>query len=183
MMIHVRSMLLLVLAFFILSCGNSPTVNVDILVATNATPSNLMESISEAIQNGQSKGVYFRFAELNFCPTSIEDQKPGGMVLEADTSQLGADPVKSSFTIDTSTLDPEKLYQVRMLAFSSNGTPTHIGNLNCPLSIKYPDLNPLTICFGNISPDPFCAGLPTCPQGSTPLCNCNLTPEQAQACN
>lgn len=170
---------------FFYGCGETSTVGIKILLADNASP-NLKQQISQDIQAGQSRGVYFRFDELKFCPQSIDDLATSAQSLVVpDGSQLGSDPAKSEFEVDSSTLDPEKIYRVQMLVFDTtqSGNPTHIGTINCPLSIKYPTLNLLAVCFGNVTPSPLCSGL-----GSTyPLLlssqkDCLVTPEQIQRC-
>ncbi|MCB0308892.1 MAG: hypothetical protein KDD48_05925 [Bdellovibrionales bacterium] len=171
----------LVFSSFLLGCGGSSTVGVRILVAQNASP-NLLQEIKTDLDNGDSRGIYFRFDPLHFCPSSIDDVDPSATAI-VPRDPVGSDPTRSSFEIDTSALSPEKIYRVRMLAVNATGTTTHLGTINCPMSIKYPTLNQLVVCFGNISPSPVCSGLGTTyPLLFSATNDCQLTPEQVSQC-
>ena len=159
----------------LISCGSSPTVQVDIEIASDSAGS--MQQISAAIEGGTSKGVYFRFDPLKICPTGIDDiDTTAPAVLPSDPSfELGADPSKDQFVINTSKLDTNRVYRVRMIAFDTSGNVTHYGYGDCPISVKYPELNSVTVCFGKQISSRQCFPW-------VDFVNCNLTPDQEQQC-
>lgn len=164
----------------LLSCGDSATVNVDIEIASNS--GGVMQLLKQAYDAGNSQGLYVRFDALKPCPADVNDVDVAvAPVLPSDPArmELGADPSKGQIVINTSDLSADRVYRVRVLASIRNGTTvtSYSGDASCPMSTKYPDLNPLVVCFGTAVSPGVCATSPNF------LLDCNLTPEQSQNCN
>ena len=79
---------------------------------------------------------------------------------EVFPEDVGFVPTNSSFKINTSLLDPDTYYQVRMVALDQNSAITHEGYADCPLLVSLGGCSEITICFGPVAIDPIGSGGP-----------------------
>lgn len=160
------------LLLVLMSCAENPAFEIDIIIAANQTTNPIVDIASD-FEAGQSRGVYFLLDPLNANPAGINDTT-GSTVAVPSLDGLGENPEQGSFDIDPSLLSQGVLYRLRMVAFNTGGTQTHIGTSDCPI------FNGLTtqavkICFGTSGGgNPVCGGLTSfsCCEGVTNL-TCN----------
>ncbi|MCB1198309.1 MAG: hypothetical protein KDK51_08035 [Deltaproteobacteria bacterium] len=160
------------LALCFMGCAQEAAFEVDVVIAANQT-SNPILDISAAFQAGQSRGVYFLLDALSTNPTGINDTL-GEVTSIPELTTTGRDPAQNSFSIDPALLSQGVFYRLRMVAFDSNGTQTHVGTSDCPIFLGLSSQE-VKICFGtSVGNVPACGGLTSfaCCEGMSHL-TCN----------
>lgn len=155
---------------FLVSCGQDPLYSVDVQLAANQNTNPILD-VSAGFESGQSRGVFFLLDPLSSNPSGINDVT-GDTIEEPSLSGLGRNPRESSFSLDADLLTPGVLYRLRMVAIDSNGTQTHIGTSDCPVSSSLQNQE-VTICFGSAASTPLCGGVTSfaCCEGiNSPSC-------------
>lgn len=145
-------------------CGGNQ-IELEVLLSVNQATNPLLQ-VSQAKQNGTSRGIFFVLDELDDPPSSIDDVKTGGDTYsqpDENGTSIGLDPLQDQFSISSSSLNPDSFYRVKMIAKDINGNITHTGTGDCPVKLSLSNQNLVKICFGvnDVSNPPLCAGLTT----------------------
>ncbi len=143
------------------SCDSSSTVHFSIVQASG---SSALDQVVIDMANGSSLGLYFEFRKLksSTCPASMEDYD-GVATTTVPVSSLGFNPNKGTLSVDTSNLEQNSMYSVRVYSLTSVGEtqdPSSGSNADCPYIPGQSNLNSsITICFPrNIAPLQTCQG-------------------------
>ncbi len=135
-------------------CGGSTSVSVRTEISGNETANPLQRIAADMVSNPPtSRGVYFQFHELSCIPKSINDvispDTPSLSIPDPARGEIGSDPLKNTYTLDTSELKENSVYRVTMVALNTDGTTPFQGIADCPLNLATAKQNRITLCFGS----------------------------------